>query len=142
MAKVRMAMDYAVSAEELWKMVGAFGGLSNWHPAIQESKLQGDEGSEGTVRHLALVGGGEVVERLEKISDTERVYRYSILSGPIPVADYEAEIRVTDNGDGTCEVEWSSEFKPKGVPETDAIKSIEGIYQAGLDNLKKLYGMK
>ena len=142
MAKVRMAMDYAASGMELWKMVGKFGGLSNWHPAIQQTTLKGDEDNEGTERHLSLVGGGEVVERLEKLSDTEQVYRYSIVSGPIPVADYEAEIRVTDKGDGTCEVEWSSEFKPKGVPENDAVKAIEGIYKAGLDNLKKLYGMK
>ena len=87
MAKVRMAMDYAVSGEELWKMVGAFGGLSHWHPAIRETTLDGDEKTEGTVRTLTLVGGGEIVERLETLSDTERLYRYSVLSGPLPVAD-------------------------------------------------------
>ena len=91
---------------------------------------------------LSLVGGGSIVERLEEVSPTERVYRYSIVSGPLPVADYAAEIRVIDNKDGTSTVEWSSQFEPKNVAEPDAIKAIQGVYQAGFDNLRKMFGGK
>ncbi len=37
-------------------------------------------------------------------------------------------------------VKWSGEFTPSGASESDAIAVIEGIYQAGLDNLKKMFG--
>jgi hypothetical protein len=47
---------------------------------------------------------------------------------------------VKDNRDGTSTLEWSSSFLPAGVPETEAVKVIEGIYQAGFDNLKKMFG--
>ncbi len=50
------------------------------------------------------------------------------------------ETRVRDNGDGTSTVEWSGEFEPKDAPETDVTKMLQSIYQAGLDNLKKMYG--
>ena len=44
-------------------------------------------------------------------------------------------------GDGTATVvEWSSEFRPKGASEGDAITVIQDIYQSGLDSLKKLMG--
>ena len=80
------------------------------------------------------------MERLEELSATNKLYRYSILSGPLPVADYMAEIHVKDNKDGTSTVEWSSDFKPKDATESDAVKAIQGVYQAGFDNLKKMFG--
>ncbi|HMJ49100.1 MAG TPA: SRPBCC family protein, partial [Burkholderiales bacterium] len=94
---------------------------------------------KGSVRKLSLVGGGSIVERLEHISNKEKLYRYSITDSPLPVDGYVAEIRVKDNGDGTSTVEWSSKFEPKGVKTDEAVKIIQGIYQAGFDNLKKMY---
>ena len=41
---------------------------------------------------------------------------------------------------GAWDVEWSSACDPAGAPEADAVKVIEGIFQAGLDNLKKMFG--
>ncbi|MEE8321011.1 MAG: SRPBCC family protein, partial [Gammaproteobacteria bacterium] len=77
---------------------------------------------------------------LEKRDENERVYTYSIINSPLPVANYTATIRVMDDGSGNSTVEWSSEFNADGAPENDAIEVIQGIYQAGLDNLKKMFG--
>ncbi len=67
--------------------------------------------------------------------------RYSIVESPLPVGDYLATLRVRDRDDGaSCTVEWSSEFEPVGAPEPDAVKVIEGIYQAGFENLKRIFG--
>lgn len=54
------------------------------------------------------------------------------------MAGYTAGIKVTGKGDN-CNIEWSSSFKPSGVSESEATKVIEGIYQAGFDNLKKMF---
>ena len=138
MPKVTMSTAIAASADQLWQTIGGFGAIADWHPAVEKSESDGE--NKGSVRTLALVGGGTITERLEEISPEERVYRYSIVSGPLPVANYDAEIRVKDNGDGSSTVEWSSSFDAKGAPEADAVSAIQGVYQAGLDNLKKLYG--
>ena len=140
MAKVRMETKLAASPEILWQTIGGFNALPAWHPAVAKSESTGE--TKGSTRTLSLVGGGSIVERLEELSPTERVYRYSIVSGPLPVADYAAEIRVIDNKDGTSTVEWSSEFQPKNASEPDAIKAIQGVYQAGFDNLRKMFGAK
>jgi len=135
MAQVSMSSDYNVSPEKVWDLIGKFHALPDWHPAVEKSDIE--EG--GQVRRLHLVGGGEIVERLEQSSDDERVYKYTIMSSPLPVINYASEIRVTGEGDSAT-VQWSSTFDPAGVGETDAMKVIEGIYQAGFDNLKKMLG--
>jgi len=135
MAKVSMSTPLGVTADQVWKLIGGFNALPDWHPAVEKSELE----QAGQVRRLSLMGGGEIVERLESVSDNERVYSYRIESGPLPVSGYKSTIRVRDDG-GKATVEWSSEFTPKGASEQDAVAAIQGVYQAGLDNLKKMFG--
>lgn len=136
MAKVNMTTDIDVAADELWNLIGGFNTLPDWHPAVESSELQ----EEGQIRKLSLSGGGTIIEKLEKVDPNERVYSYTIEDSPLPVSNYRAEIKVKDNGEGKSSVEWSSEFSAEGAPESDAIEVIQGIYQAGFDNLKKMFG--
>ena len=138
MAKVSMNSVFAISPDELWKLIGKFNALPDWHPAVQSSKLE----DNGRLRRLSILGMGEIVERLETIDEKDRLYRYSIVSGPLPVANYTATLRVRDDGKGQALVEGSSEFDPAaGAPEMDAIKSVQNVYQTGFDSLKKMFGM-
>jgi Polyketide cyclase / dehydrase and lipid transport. len=136
MAKVSMSTELDVSSNAVWNLVGGFNTLPDWHPAVEKSELE----KEGSMRRLSLVGGGTVIEKLEKMDDKNRLYSYSIIDSPLPVVNYMATLKVTDLGKGKTKVEWSSEFKPSGASEADAVKVIQGIYQAGFNNLKKLLG--
>lgn len=137
MTKVSMSTKLDVDPQKLWDFIGGFNTVPDWHPAVEKSELE----EEGQVRRLSLAGGGTIVERLERIDDKERLYSYSIEAGPLPVARYTSTIRVRDDGDGKRSVvDWSSEFEPAGASEADAMKAVQGIYQAGFDNLRKLFG--
>lgn len=136
MAKVSLQSPFGMSADDLWKMIGQFNALPEWHPAVSSSKLE----DGGRIRRLSLLGGGEIVERLEQIEEGDRLYRYSIVSGPLPVANYTATLRVKDGEDGKALVEWSSEFDPAGATEADATSAIQDMYQMGFDNLRKMFG--
>ncbi len=137
MAKVSSSTDLPVPAKTVWDVIGNFNALPDWHPAVEKSEIKKEDGS--TLRKLSLVGGGSIEEKLEQIDDKERLYTYSILSGPLPVANYRATLRVRD-GDKGCTVEWSSEFEAKGAPENAAVEAISGIYEAGFENLKRMFG--
>ncbi|MEQ9608860.1 MAG: SRPBCC family protein [Kiloniellaceae bacterium] len=137
MAKVSSSTALPVSAKTVWAVIGNFNALPDWHPAVEKSELKKEDGS--TVRKLSLVGGGSIEEKLEQIDDKERRYTYTIVSGPLPVSNYTATLRVRDSDKG-CSVEWSSEFEAKGAPEGDAVAAISGIYEAGFENLKKMFG--
>ncbi len=139
MTKVSMKTELKAPADEVWKLIGGFNALPDWHPAVAESTTEGE--GEGSVRRLSLAGGGTIVERLESVDDNERRYSYSIVDSPLPVSNYRATISAREQGDGTATVvEWSSEFSPSGASESDATKVIQGIYDAGFDNLKKMFG--
>lgn len=136
MAKINMKTNLNVAADEVWKLIGGFNTLPDWHPAIEKSELE----EEGGMRRLSLTGGGTIVEKLEQLDDSERVYTYSIIDSPLPVSNYTATIRVKEDGEGKTTVEWSSEFEAKGAAENEAMDVIAGIYQVGFDNLKKIFG--
>ncbi len=139
MTKVSMSLNLGVSADQVWDMIGGFNALPDWHPAVEKSEIEGE--GKGSVRTLHLAGGGTIRERLEQLDEEGRVYSYSILSGPLPVANYTSTLRLREAEGGTgCTVEWESNFQPAGVPEGDAMQTIQGIYQAGFDNLKKMFG--
>ncbi len=135
MPKVSMSQNLNVSADQLWQMIGRFNALPDWHPGVEKSELT----KQGETRKLSLVGGGSIIEKLEHKDDHSRTYTYSIVDSPLPVKNYTATLKVTGEGDNAT-VEWSSEFEAAGVAENDAMKTIEGVYQAGLDNLKKMFG--
>lgn len=139
MSKVSTSTKLPVSADMVWNTIGGFASINRWHPGIEKSVETKEKGK--TERTLTLSGGmGTVVERLETHDDDARTYSYSIVSGPIPVADYEATIKVIPEGANSCTVEWSSDFEPKGIPENDAVAAIRQVYEAGFDNLRKMFG--
>ena len=138
MTKVSMSVNLPASADKVWDLIGGFNALPDWHPAIEKSEVEEDD--SGSIRTLTLAGGGKIVERLESQDDSGHSYSYAILESPLPLVNCHATIRVNEDEGGGCTVEWSSEFNPAGASENDAMKAVEGIYQAGFDNLKKMFG--
>lgn len=136
MASARMSTRLSASAARVWELIGDFNALPNWHPAIAASQLETPGGS--TLRRMTLKDGPTILERLEGTAEHE--YRYSILEGPFPVTDYRSTLAVRDDGTGTSTVEWSGQFNPNGVSEADAVALFEGIYRAGLENLRTIFG--
>jgi hypothetical protein len=122
----------AASADAVWTKIGDFCGISKWHPAIEKCVLSAD----GKMRTLSLKGGGTVVEKLEKRDDAGHSYSYSIIDGPLPVANYMSTISVAKDGAGSV-VTWSGKYDAKGASDADSKKTMDGVYQAGVDVLVK-----
>jgi hypothetical protein len=132
-------------ADVVWAKLKNFDALKDWHPAVAASPA--DRGNAvGSVRTLALKGGGEIVEALESHSDEQRRFSYRAKDGgALPVSNYSATIQVSGEG-GSCVVEWRGAFyrgHPGNEPPPDkndeaAVKAVTGVYRSGLANLKKL----
>jgi len=118
-------------ADAVWKEVGDFCGIANWHPAVAKCEL-----SHGNkIRTLTLKGGGTIVERLLKWDDKGMSYTYAIVSSPLPVSHYISTIKVVPEG-AVSQIVWTGKYKAKkGTSSADAQKTIDGIYKAGLDAL-------
>lgn len=117
----------------VWALVGDYNSLYRWHPVVTSSDRN------GKIRILTLGNGAQLIETLLSQDDTNHTYSYAIVSSPLPVADYESTLNVMDNGKGGSTVTWSSSFNAAGASDADATTAIQGVYQAGLKNLEKLY---
>jgi len=136
MARTQAEQKLPASAEAVWEVIGGFGALGDWHPAIEKLELQ----DGGKLRRLHLAGGGLIVERLEAHDDHARHYSYTIVEGPLPVADYHSTLKVeAEPGGHHCVVHWSGHFKAQGISDAEAEKVVYGVYRGGLDALKQRF---
>ena len=133
--EVKQTVRLPAPVTEVWKRIGGFNALRDWHPLVQKSELA----KGGSERTLTLPGGATIVEKLESKDDKSYRYSYSITDSPLPVADYHSTIEVHEEGNQSV-VEWMGRFEPKGTSAEDAQKAIQDIYQAGMDNLTKMFG--
>jgi mxaD protein len=136
MANVMMKTTLQAPAAAAWKLIRDFGGVGKFLDAVQSVAVVGE--GIGALRQITLKDGAVVEERLERLNDKTRTLVYSIASSPLPLDQYVATMTVKDLGPKECEVTWASEFEPKGAPEADARKFVEGVYAAGFAGLHKL----
>jgi hypothetical protein len=96
MARAHASSVINAPIEKVWKRIRDFNGLANWHPGIAKSTIEGGQPSDqvGCVRVLTLQDGRVIRERLLEMSDLGHHYSYSILDGPLPVANYRATLRL------------------------------------------------
>lgn len=130
MAHIEVGHEFRVSATLVWRWIGNTGGVADWIPAINSSRLEGD------IRHVVFVDGEPARERIVHFDDDHRTYSYEYMDGPLPLEHYRSTIAVIDNGDSSCRVRWSAEFGAEsGDVETELATAIESIYASALDEL-------
>jgi len=138
MTTVTVSEDIKGKAANVWTALSDFGGIKVGGPITSvETKGTG----VGMVRTIGM-GGGKVVERLDRHDAKALVFVYSIINddSPLPVKGYSATVKITDKPDGTCNVNWSGTFQPKDASEADASKVVEGIYRGGIARARKAVG--
>jgi hypothetical protein len=138
MLKVEESITLNAPAEKVWETIGEFGGLADWHPAAVACTTSEDGGD--VIRTIAIPGGGSLIEKLEALSSKQFSMIYSIVDGPLPVANYRSTLKLERNGDEACKAVWSGEFNASGADDEAAEAVIRGIYTSGLDALKKRFG--
>jgi Polyketide cyclase / dehydrase and lipid transport len=79
-----------------------------------------------------------MIEQLEAIDDSQRFYRYRMISG-IPALDYVGTLDVKANGSGSS-VEWRVQFWADGQPTIIVRTIITTLVKTGLEALKKRFG--
>lgn len=124
----------------LWKTFGGWCSIKNWHPAIANCEESKD--GDAQFRTLTLKDGGKIKEKLTESKDF--AYKYQIIESPLPVKNYEAQFALTPDDDDEDEINfaWSAVFDAEGKPDKDARGTIDGIFKAGMDNIKALSAPK
>ncbi len=119
----------ASSADAVWAKVGDFCGVTNWFPGVTTCVLSADGKTRTT--------NGVFVEHLEDRNDAARTYSFTIISGPLPIANYHSKISVVPDGAGSKIVFSSTYDAAKGLSDAYAKNVIDGILKMGAESLAK-----
>jgi dienelactone hydrolase len=122
-----MAVPSPLSADELWKKIGGFCGITAWNPAIDTCVLSAD-GRQRSVRFYGSTRA--VVSELESWDDVNRSFSFRGISGLLPVSNYRATVSVTGDGTGSV-LKMMATYDADGIADADAQKAIDrGMYTA------------
>lgn len=146
MVKVYTSSVIDAPADRVWATVRDFNALPQWHPAIRDSKIEGNHPSDkvGCIRNFNLRDGGNIRERLLALSDYDFTCTYAILESPMGVKDYIATLKLSPITDGNRTfAEWTAEFdcEPARANELAALVG-QGVFQGGFDALKRSLGRR
>lgn len=157
--QVKETIFINASPEQVWELVGDFGGLHKWHPAVASTELKGEN-----MRLLTLKAEGNptITEELDKLNEEKMMMVYKIEDMSVvktiqfnsqetpyytlPVTNYKSWLTVKAK-DGGSEVMWKGKFYrsfmanppvPEGQSDQDAVNAITGVYTSGLNNLKAI----
>jgi len=131
-------VELSASAEDVWAAIGDFCSIADWHPVIakcEESMIDDEK-----YRTLTTGDGGVLLEKLDSMDDSNMSFTYSILEGPLPIANYKSTMSVKEIADKQTIVSWTSTFDAVGVSDDEASELLVGIYRAGLDELNNMLG--
>ena len=146
MAKVYRSTVLDAPADRVWRDLRDFNGLANWHPSIVSSRIEKSHPADkiGCVRNFQIKDGGQVREKLLSLSDYDYSCTYAILDSPMDLKDYVATLRLFPVTEGNrCFIEWSAEFDCPPEKVSELAETVGGgIFQTGLDALKKRYGQR
>ena len=136
MAHVEASARVRMEPDALWRRVGSFQGVGEWHPML--AKVEGRGEHPGALRKARTQDGREQVERLLEISPSHHFYRYAMVSSAMPLRSYVGDFRVRENQDGTSIVLWTSDFvATQDDRATEA--TVRGFLEAGMQELSKRY---
>lgn len=144
--KVEKEIVIKADPAKVWGIVKDWGGLHKWLPPVASTKVE-TKGAD-TFRLLTLKAGGTINERLKSVDDKDMTIKYEIIEGALPVTNYNAKMTVKPGpGAGESTVVWMARFYrvyqlnppiPPGQDDETALKAVNGVFDAGLPNLKKV----
>ncbi len=139
MIKVTRSAVIDAPIDAVWAVLRDFNSHAAWHPAVAESRIEGDEAPDrvGCIRNFYLNDGNHIREQLLTLSDEAFVSTYCILDATLPMKRYVATLQLKRITDGERTFwHWQSTFDvPAGrEAEFDALVG-DGVYEGGFAGL-------
>ena len=129
------SVDLAASPDQVWAAIGKFGDLM-WHPLAASVKLTGE--GVGQLRSIETIDGKQIIERLEGVDNSQRLYRYTHVSG-LGVVDYTGTFDLKPKGSGSS-VEWRVQFLADNQPTLIVKTIVATLMKTGFEALTKRFG--
>jgi len=115
-------IDVDGTPEDVWALIGDFGGIAGWMPGMESCRVEGEN-------RILETMGMTITEKLLARDDSARAITYAIVDG-VPVDSHEATITVNAAGAGS-HVTWVVDAAPDEMADL-----MQGVYQGSLEAVK------
>ena len=125
--------------ETVWGEIGGFCDVTKFLPIVVDCMMTSSKGV-GSVRYLTFEDGMKLDEPMADQGPSH--YTYIMSNGFLTGARYRSTVRVYPATDpGTSVVEWIGQIDADTYEDGGAemAETLRGIYQMGLDNIKKMF---
>jgi hypothetical protein len=147
MTKIFVSAVIDAPVDTVWAQVRDFNNMPEWHPKFSRSHIEGGLPSDriGCIRNFDIAGGGGTIrERLLELSDVDYSFRYCILTSPLPVEGYVAQLTLypVTVGNKTVGI-WTAEFEMTSDDEAGTVDAVaNGTFGLAFDMLNTLLSKK
>lgn len=128
------SVDLAAPPDQVWALIGQFGGM--WHPLIASIQLTG--AGVGQLRTIETIDGKQIIERLAAMDESNRLYRYTNISG-LGVVEYTGTFELKPKGSGSS-VGWRVRFLADNQPTLIVKTIVATLMKTGFEALTKRFG--
>lgn len=140
MTQVQVFADVHRSADSMWREVGSFQGIAQWHPLVAAAQGEGEE--PGATRTLETSDGLRWAERLSEHDSAQRFYRYEVTAIELPIAEFRGEFRIREGRPYRCTVIWTAQFAVTSGDEKATSDTVRAFFRAGARALEKRYAVR
>lgn len=134
--KIKSKAIVELPAQMVWKKLISFGNTERFVPQMIKSVDVTGTGI-GAIRTIHLIGGGQIMEKLTKIDQKNKVFEFIILSTPMPISDYTGTFSVRKKNTSSCEVTFESIYKVSAKDKDEIDKVVKNFQATFLSNLEK-----
>lgn len=132
--------EVPLPADTVWKVIGDFGGVRKWAPAVMEEKLD-KNAPEGVVRTLKMPPDGRVIREL-LAAEEQYSYTYKYLGEHRFVTGHAATVRVIPIDAARSRIELKTEFIPKaGLDADEVVGNMNKSVSGNLKAMKRALGL-
>lgn len=136
MAQTTVKGHIKAPVARVWQVVSSFDTLEGYLAPVASTRLSGS--GEGAIRHCKMQDGADLTEQLDMLDEANTTMRYHGFEPmPLPLTNYVSTMKLSDDGKGGTDIDWSVTFEPKGASEAEVIGALQGLYEGGIAELNR-----
>lgn len=138
MPEITETAEIGMNADALWREIGGFDALGEWHPMLDRLELSYQ--GQRTARIARGKDGSEQVEWLIRLDPSQHFYEYAMERSALDVRDYTGKFQIEPVGNSASRVTWCARFDLADDADGRTIETVRQFLHAGTESLREKYG--
>ena len=127
--------------QEVWKVIGAVGGVDTWSPVITSCEVRSSK--DGGLERICSSDEGTLKERILKLDNSSMTLSYTIYEQPfLPVTELVSTIELSESDSKTVITTTSEYNLNEGADEDEVAATISQIYGMSYQGIENLISAK